>query len=81
MKILAYLRVSTNSQNLDNQKLAILDFAQREGITITDFIQVETSSRSSFKKRQLDKVFEQLEKGEWKITELQLAVFYQDAVK
>jgi len=64
MKILAYLRVSTNSQNLDNQKLAILDFAQREGLTITDFIQVESSSRNSFKKRQLDKVFEQLEKGD-----------------
>lgn len=34
MKTLAYLRVSTDSQYLNAQKLAILSFAQREGIVI-----------------------------------------------
>lgn len=64
MKTLAYLRVSTHSQNLDNQRLAILNFAQQEGITISDFIEVEASSQKTPQKRRLDEVFERLNKGD-----------------
>ena len=64
MKTLAYLRVSTHGQNLDNQRLAILDFAQREGFTISDFIEIEVSSQKTPQKRRLDEVLEQLNKGD-----------------
>ncbi len=64
MKTLAYLRVSTHNQDLDNQRLAILNFAQQEGITISDFIGVEVSSQKTPQKRRLDEVLEQLNKGD-----------------
>ena len=36
MRIVAYLRVSTNNQDLDQQRLAILDYAHRNRLTIDD---------------------------------------------
>ncbi len=45
MKTVAYLRVSTNTQDLNNQKLAILDFAQKEGFKFDEFVEITISSR------------------------------------
>lgn len=45
MKTLAYLRVSKSPQDTNNQKLAILEFAQRERIEISRFIQITASTR------------------------------------
>ena len=45
MKTVAYLRVSTRSQDLANQKNAILDYAQRKRITVDRFIEMHVSSR------------------------------------
>ena len=38
MKTVAYLRVSKNTQDVKNQKLAILEFAQREKIEVNDYM-------------------------------------------
>ena len=40
MKTVAYLRVSTRSQDLANQKLAILEFSQKRRFTTDDDIEV-----------------------------------------
>ena len=48
-KTIAYLRVSTSKQDLKNQKLAILDYAQKNIIRIDDFIDCRTYGFSHFK--------------------------------
>ena len=47
MKTAAYLRVSTGSQDLATQKLAILDFTQKRRFTVDAFIESRISSRKS----------------------------------
>jgi DNA invertase Pin-like site-specific DNA recombinase len=54
MKTIAYLRVSKNTQEVKNQRLAILDFAQNKKIRIDDFMEVSASSRRSLKERQVE---------------------------
>ena len=64
MKTIAYLRVSTDKQSLDNQRLTILDYAHKQGITIDDFVRIQVSSRKSIKKRKIDELLEQLNAGD-----------------
>ena len=47
LKTVAYLRVSTRSQDLANQKLAILEFSQKLRFPIDQFIESRISSRQS----------------------------------
>ncbi len=62
-KTIAYLRVSTDGQDLKNQKLEILDYAQQHAFTINDWIEVKVSSRKSTKERLVDQLLAQLETG------------------
>ena len=64
MKITAYLRVSTNAQDLNNQKLAILEFARKEGIQIDEFVEMRMSSRRAQQHEQLNDAIEGLLKGD-----------------
>jgi DNA invertase Pin-like site-specific DNA recombinase len=40
MRTIAYLRVSKDSQDVKNQRLAILDFARQEHLEIDEFIEL-----------------------------------------
>jgi len=53
-KIIAYTRVSTTMQELDAQKMEILNYAQKQKIIIDQFISVETSSQKTTKARKID---------------------------
>jgi len=64
MKTIAYLRVSTDTQDLNNQKLAILDFAHKEGFQIDEFVEMSISSRRSEQRDQLQETIEGLNKGD-----------------
>jgi DNA invertase Pin-like site-specific DNA recombinase len=64
MKTLAYLRVSTDSQDLNAQKLAILNFAQREGIVIDAFVEATVSASKTRKTRRLNELMDQFDKGD-----------------
>jgi len=61
MKNIAYLRVSKNTQDLDNQKIAIFDYAHKQNIRIDDFIELTVSSTKSNKERGIDSLFTKLE--------------------
>lgn len=63
-KFLAYIRVSTDKQTLENQKHKILEYAYENKITIDDFIQVEISSRKNQKDRLIDEIFSKLKKDD-----------------
>ena len=64
MKTLAYLRVSTDKQDLKNQKLEILDYARKHDLKIEDFIAIEMSSRKTPKQRRIDELLSALNKGD-----------------
>ena len=64
MKNCAYVRVSTAQQDVNVQKLTILEFAQREGFSIDRFIDTVISSRKRAQKEQLTEFIAELESGD-----------------
>jgi len=64
MNTIAYLRVSKDTQDVKNQKLAILEFAQREKLEVNDYVEITVSSRKSTKERKIDLLLEKLETGD-----------------
>jgi DNA invertase Pin-like site-specific DNA recombinase len=64
MRTIAYIRVSTGSQDLDSQRLAILDYAHRQGLTVDTFVEAQVSSRHTAARRGLDTVLEQVQPGD-----------------
>ena len=64
LKTVAYLRVSTRSQDLANQKLAILEFSQKRRFPIDQFIESRISSRNSPLERRIDEMLGTLEPGD-----------------
>jgi DNA invertase Pin-like site-specific DNA recombinase len=63
-KILAYLRTSTDKQDLMSQHLELLEYARQQHIEITDFIAVANSSRKTDHERRLDELVDRLETGD-----------------
>lgn len=59
-KILAYLRVSTDKQDLNNQKLEILEFARKRDLKVNEFVEVMISSRKTSKQRRIDELLDRL---------------------
>lgn len=64
MQTIAYMRVSTGGQNIDNQKLAILDYARKNRMTVDKFVTSKMSSRRTEQKQQILKTVEALKKGD-----------------
>ena len=64
LKTVAYLRVSTGSQDLANQKLAILEFSQKRRFPIDQFIESRISSRKSPLERRIDEMLGTLQPGD-----------------
>ena len=64
LKTVAYLRVSTRSQDLANQKLAILEFSQKRRFPIDQFIESRISSRKSPLERRIDEMLGTLQPGD-----------------
>ena len=63
-KVLAYLRTSTDKQDLNNQKLEILEYGRQTGIHIHDFIAISISSMRSEHDRRLDELLARLVSGD-----------------
>jgi DNA invertase Pin-like site-specific DNA recombinase len=64
MKTVAYLRISTGSQDLANQKLAILDYAQQKRFAVDRFVEAQASSRRGPDQRQIDELLGALTAGD-----------------
>ena len=60
-KALAYIRVSTEKQNMDLQRLEILDYCRKHNLKVADFIALEISSRKNNKLRRIDELLERLQ--------------------
>ena len=57
----AYLRASTDKQDIQNQRYEILEYANRNGLKIGDWVEVTMSSRKSTKQRRIDEMLERIE--------------------
>jgi DNA invertase Pin-like site-specific DNA recombinase len=64
MTILAYLRVSKDTQDTKNQRLAILEFARAERMEVQEFLELYVSSRRSAKERKVDLLLARLAPGD-----------------
>ncbi len=59
-KIVAYIRASTDKQDLDNQKLQILEFARKRNLKIHEYVEITISSRKTSKQRRIDELTKKL---------------------
>jgi DNA invertase Pin-like site-specific DNA recombinase len=59
-KILAYIRASTDKQNVSHQKYEILEYARKNSLVVNDYIELTVSSRKSSKQRRIDELLNQL---------------------
>jgi len=64
IKTTAYLRVSTGGQDLDQQKLAILDYARRHHMPVADVVEVHGSAGSPAQREQLLGLIDTLQPGD-----------------
>jgi DNA invertase Pin-like site-specific DNA recombinase len=61
-RILAYLRTSTDRQDLNVQKVAALEYARQNGVQIDDFIAISISSKRERRARRIDELLQKLAK-------------------
>ncbi len=64
MKTIAYIRVSTEKQDHDSQRLAVLEYANQQGIQVDEFIAVEITSRKNREARRIDELIADLSAGD-----------------
>lgn len=60
----AYLRVSTDHQDVNNQKLSVLDYCNARGISSLTFIEDTVSGKSSWREREIGNILEKAKKGD-----------------
>lgn len=63
-KNVAYIRVSTDKQTLENQRHKILEYVHNKNIKIHNFLEIEVSSRKEQKDRLINELFETLKNGD-----------------
>ena len=63
-RTLAYLRTSTDKQDINHQKVEILEYARRERIHIDDFIAISISSKRERRARRIDELVLKLNDGD-----------------
>jgi DNA invertase Pin-like site-specific DNA recombinase len=64
MKTIGYIRVSTDKQDLEKQKYLLWEYAQKQQLQISEFIEVEISSRKNTEERRIDELLQKLQAGD-----------------
>jgi DNA invertase Pin-like site-specific DNA recombinase len=64
MRVIGYVRVSTDQQDVEKQKHLLLEHAQANRLLIDEFVRAEVSSRKSAKERRIDELLSRLEEGD-----------------
>ncbi len=63
-RTIGYIRVSTDKQTTDNQRLSILEHVNKKGGNVDHWVEVQASSRKSAERRKLDELKETLKQGD-----------------
>ena len=64
MTVIGYIRVSTDKQDLEKQKHLLLEYAQSHHLLISEFINIEISSRKNTQERRIDELLLKLQQGD-----------------
>lgn len=64
MQVIGYIRVSSEEQDLEKQEHLLLKYAQQHELQISDFVQIEISSRRSSQERRIDELLARLHEGD-----------------
>jgi DNA invertase Pin-like site-specific DNA recombinase len=60
----AYIRVSTNAQDLSNQKLSVLEYCLKEGINRPEMVEEKVTGTKSWQEREIGKILQQGQSGD-----------------
>lgn len=63
-QIVGYARVSTQEQDLKNQRYEILDYASKNDLRVNTWVEAKVSSRQTTKERLIDTLLEKLKNGD-----------------
>jgi len=63
-QVVGYARVSTMEQDLKNQRYEILNYASKNDLQITSWVEAKVSSRKATKERLIDTLLEKLKEGD-----------------
>jgi DNA invertase Pin-like site-specific DNA recombinase len=63
-KVIGYIRVSTDKQDLDKQRHLLLEYAREQQLHIDEFVGIEMSSRQNNTARRIDELFAKLNDGD-----------------
>ncbi len=66
-KAVAYLRVSTDRQDVENQKLEVLKLANEKNLGQVSFLEETVSGKKGWRSRELGEMFDTLEPGDYLI--------------
>ncbi|MBR6730002.1 MAG: recombinase family protein [Alphaproteobacteria bacterium] len=61
MKVIGYIRVSTDQQNCANQRFEIETYCQKQNWKVDEFVEETISSRKELKKRKLNRLLDKLD--------------------
>lgn len=64
MTVIGYVRVSSDKQDLQQQEHLLLKYAQQNDLKVSEFINIEISSRKGKKERRIDELMSRLNKGD-----------------
>ena len=57
---IAYLRTSTDKQDMSNQKLEILEWARKKDLKLDEFVDITMPSRKTRRQRRIEEVLQML---------------------
>jgi len=63
-KVIGYIRISTDKQDLDKQRHLLLEHARANRLMIDEFVEVEVSSRKGMGERRIDELLNKLHAGD-----------------
>ncbi len=63
-QVIGYARVSTQDQDLKNQRYEILEYCSKNDLRVTSWVEIKISSRKSNRERLIDTLLEQLKAGD-----------------
>ena len=59
-KVIGYIRISTDKQDLEKQRHLLLEYARKQRLIIDEFIEIEVSSRKGVAERRIDELHTKL---------------------
>ena len=63
-KVIGYIRISTDRQDLDKQRHLLLEHARQQHLFIDEFVEIEMSSRKSNAARRIDELIAKIDTGD-----------------